>query len=225
MVVKCFNRVSALKFLTEENPNFTLVHYNWTVGGDFYSLFLCITTQGPLASLSLLLRYYHWFAMVKLSVSFHLYCKGLICILFTVTVVLFLMTRLLSRIRLISSCVLLRQIFFESIFSRSQKNLFFCWNTKSRWKDFYNSWCNFSENKNCCFWKWLVSGNWLKYRLNLVWLHDCGQSLSRVTIAGGLSLVSDSRDRQFWKIEKVASNKFNNRPISLWIISQSRQWF
>ena len=48
MVVKCFNRVSALKFLTEENPNFTLVHYNWTVGGDFYSLFLCITTEGPL---------------------------------------------------------------------------------------------------------------------------------------------------------------------------------
>ena len=150
MVVKCFNRVSALKFLTEENPNFTLVHYNWTVGGDFYSLFLCITTEGPLASLSLLLRYYHWFAMVKLSVSFHLYCKGLICILITVAVVLFLMTRLLSRIRLISSCVLLRQIFFESIFSRSQKNLF-CRKTKSRWKDFYNSWCNLVKIKFVVF--------------------------------------------------------------------------
>ena len=63
--------------------------------------------------------------MVNPSVSVHLEdhfkFKGLICILVTGTVVLFLMTRLLSRIRLISSCVLLRQIFLESIFSRSQK--------------------------------------------------------------------------------------------------------
>ena len=124
MAVKCFNRVSALNFLTEENPNFTLVHYNWTVGGYFYSLYLCITTEGPFTSLSLLLRYNHWFAMVKLS-SCHL--RSFLKDRFILFV---MMTRLLSRIRLMSSYVLWRQDFHESICSR--KFSLIGWETEER---------------------------------------------------------------------------------------------